>query len=133
MRTRRVLGGALIGLALATLPFWSYWHWGQQAESHMDHTPRHGGYLAMVGDHHLEVVRRDGHIEVFVSDARRLPLHPHTGWVKPTATRSKQLLRWENQRLFGALPAGSGEIEVTVVLDDGTWLVMSFPELEPAA
>jgi hypothetical protein len=42
---------------------------------HADHKPRHGGVVTMSGDRHVEiVVRRDGFIQLFVSDAVRAPI-----------------------------------------------------------
>src|SRR5262249_27859210 len=41
------------------------------------HKPRHGGVVTMVGDDHVEiVVRKDGTIQLFVSDAVRKPIAP---------------------------------------------------------
>jgi hypothetical protein len=44
---------------------------------HMDHDPRHGGILSMSGDQHIEtVVRPDGRVLLYVSDARRNEANP---------------------------------------------------------
>ena len=43
---------------------------------HMDHAPRHGGALVMIGDHHLEVVETARTIELYLSDAVRRPVTP---------------------------------------------------------
>jgi hypothetical protein len=90
----------------------------------MDHEPRHGGQLGMVGDHHIEVVRRRGQVEVFVSDAVRHPVRPRSGRVIFDSSVSEQLT-WENYRLIGA-DRPATEIEAQVVLDDGKHAALSF-------
>jgi hypothetical protein len=48
---------------------------GQATMPHGDHNPRHGGVVLMHGDLHYEVVlRRNGHYQVYFSDALRTPL-----------------------------------------------------------
>jgi hypothetical protein len=45
---------------------------------HSDHRPHHNGVVMMNGDNHVElIVRKDGVIEVFVTDAVRTPIQPH--------------------------------------------------------
>ncbi|MBK9367585.1 MAG: hypothetical protein IPN01_14910 [Deltaproteobacteria bacterium] len=39
-----------------------------------DHTPMHGGAVGMWGETHVELVRSEGAVRFFVSDARRVPL-----------------------------------------------------------
>src|SRR5262249_11817282 len=47
------------------------------SQPHADHDPRHGGVVTMVGDHHIEiVVRRDGTILLYPTDAVRRPIAP---------------------------------------------------------
>jgi hypothetical protein len=129
--TLRRLGGIALGALLATMPAWPYFSWGAAHSAHADHTPHHGGYLAMVGDHHLEVVQRRGELQVFVSDARRRPLRPSEGWLIIGPTRLKRPLRWHNHRLIGAMTERGQDVEVVVTLEDGTHLAMSFADLTP--
>ena len=120
----RYLGAAIAGLFLATLPFWRYVPFGGGAGAHMDHEPRHGGQLGMAGDHHIELVRRGGHVEVFVSDAQRRPIQPRSGHVVFDRTSDAPLL-WENHRMI-AQDRVATEIEAEVLLDDGRKVAISF-------
>ena len=79
----------------------------------------------MSGDHHIEVRRRDGKIETFVSDARRRPVRPAAGWVVLDGSEPVPL-NPEGDRLVGNDVASAREIETTVQLDDGTHLQMTF-------
>lgn len=48
-----------------------------QPKPHADHEPRHGGLVTMTGDNHVEmVVRRDGYLQLYISDAVRAPIDP---------------------------------------------------------
>ncbi len=115
---------ALAGLFLATLPFWRYLPLGGAVGAHMDHEPRHGGQLGMVGDHHIEVVRRRGLVEVFVSDASRRPVQPRSGRVIFDSTATEPLA-WKNHRLIAG-DRFATEIEAQVVLPDGQNAAISF-------
>lgn len=70
-------GAVVLGLALASMPYLMYaaraGH-GHAAGAHGDHEPHLGGQLAMVGDHHLELVRKGGRIHLYTSDAWRRPV-----------------------------------------------------------
>ncbi len=119
---------ARLTLALATGSFLfavPFLHFGIPGAAHSDHAPRHGGQLGMVGDHHLEVVRRGDTIEVFVSDAWRRPLTARGGRLRfdRAATRP---LRAAGDHLIGPDIAGSREVEAQVTLPDGTALALSF-------
>jgi hypothetical protein len=116
---------AAAGLFLATLPFWRYLPLGGVLGAHMDHEPRHGGQLGMTGDHHIEVVRRRGQVEVFVSDALRLPIAPASG-VVIFDRGTPAPLTWENHRLIAPDRPAASEIEVRVRLHDGKQLALSF-------
>ena len=78
---RAALGVAL-GAALSLTPFLRY-RWGAaHPTAHVDHAPRHGGVLGMVGDQHLEIVRAAGVVECHPSDAHRRPIEPVGGQVE---------------------------------------------------
>jgi hypothetical protein len=117
----RTVGAIGLGLALATIPFVRYRYASPHHGAHTDHAPRHGGVLGMVGDVHLEVVRRAGHIEVYPSDAYRRPLTARGGAV-----------RLDTGVTLPLEPAGDGllatrfrhdadprEVRCTVVLESG--------------
>ncbi len=117
--------GALLGAA----PFLRYTAPGH-AVPHANHDPRHGGQLVMVGDFHLELVARDGAVELFTSDALRRPLTPRLGSVTFDGGPA-QPLRWESQRMVAAAAHGAREAVVAVELTDGTRLSHRFALPEP--
>jgi hypothetical protein len=118
------------GLLLGTMPMWRYAHFGGSVESHMDHEPRHGGQLGMVGDAHVEMVRRLGKVQVYVSDAWRQPLAAADAWaVFDRSTKSP--LQWDGHRFVGDDEPAAREIEAVVMLADGRRLAISFDYEEP--
>ena len=124
--TPRRIGLAIaFGLALSSLPFLRYLDLGRAALPHVDHAPRHGGQLHMVGDRHLELVRRRGRIEVFTSDALRQPVAVRGGSLS-FDTREATPLRWDDHRLVAGDDAQAGAVEVVVILEDGTRLATRF-------
>ena len=110
------------GLALGALPFLRYAHLGHDAVPHANHAARHGGELVMVGDHHLEVVRQRGRVEVYASDAIRQPLRPRRGEITFEGDAAPVELVWEGHRLTGPDRANARAYRLLVVLDDGTRL-----------
>jgi hypothetical protein len=63
------------GSVLFALPFFQsgLGSAGHGGPSHMDHEPHHGGSLLMLGSHHIEVVQKEGSVELYRSDASRRP------------------------------------------------------------
>ncbi len=125
LTARRIAAAVAFGLFLATLPFWPYLVALRAIEPHTDHAPRHGGQLAMVGDHHIEVVRRRGLVEVFVSDAQRRPVDAAGCWLVFDNTE-KVALEPANDRWRAVDRPAAREIEATMLLVDGTRLAMEF-------
>jgi hypothetical protein len=123
MSRGRFAGALALGLVLASLPFAQYVRLG--GEAHVDHAPRHGGQLGMVGAYHVELARRRGMVEAFVSDAWRRPVRPRQGWVAFDGG-APELLSWDSYRLVGRDVTAGRVIEATVVLADGTRLAVSF-------
>ena len=91
MSLARRAASIAIGLALFAVPFLRYAHPGDAIAPHTDHRPRNGGALQMVGDYHLEVRRRMGQVEVFVSDAVRAPVRARSGWIRFGDTQREAL------------------------------------------
>ena len=121
----RWVGAIVAGLFLATLPYWRYLPLGGAVAAHMDHEPHHGGQLGMFGDHHIEVVRRRGRMEVFVSDAARRSLRPSA--VSVRLDRHAEIrLEWRDHRFVADAEDNANTIEVRVVLGGGTELAGSF-------
>ncbi len=131
MSVLRFVSAVALGLVLATVPFLRYAaseH--DHGKAHMDHTPHHGGQLGMVDDHHIEVVRRDGRVEVFVSDAHRRPVDAASGRLVFAADKTVALDKAEG-KLVGADVASARELGVEATLADGTKLVVAFAFPKP--
>lgn len=84
-----------------------------------DHTPLHGGIVAMSGDLHLEVLSlKSGEVRVWVTDAFRqpVPLAGRKGTVEVEGTVVPLVPAPGGEYLAGTLPAATSEREVTVRL-----------------
>ncbi len=124
MSSLRWLAALAVGGFLFASPFLRYSGAGHAGESHMNHEARHGGQLGMIGDHHIEAVLRDRTLEAFVSDAKRVPIEPRSGSIKVDGR--EQSLRWVGYRLLAHSVVVEGDVEIRVVLDDGTRLATTF-------
>lgn len=121
----RLTVAAAAGLLLATLPFLRYVHFGPPHEPHADHEPRHGGQLGMSGDHHLEIVRRSGRLEIFVSDARRRIVDAAGGRIAFDGGE-EVILEKRGGRFVTADRPAARRVGVVVLLEDGTRVEVDF-------
>lgn len=119
-----------LGLVLFAVPFLRYTHVGDATAAHVDHRPRNGGVLRMVGDYHLEVRRRLGRVEVFASDAVRAPLRARAGWVTFGQTHREPLTAAAD-RLTAPDRFPGQELRVEIELPDATVLSWDFGALQP--
>ena len=78
----------------------------------------------MVGDYHLEIVEKEGSVELFVSDALRRPLQA-TGGVAIFDSGAARPLAWSSYRLTSDRPALYSSAEYRVTLADGTPLAVT--------
>ena len=125
MTVGHTIAAAALGCVLAALPFLHFAHFGEHGAAHADHEPRHGGQLGMVGDHHVEVVRRRGQVQVFVSDAWRRPIESARAWAVFDDGVPQPLI-WSNHRHLGPDRADARTIGVEFLVSDGTRLATSF-------
>ncbi len=114
------------GLLLAALPFLLYGTSTHDHTAHTDHAPRHGGELFMVGDHHLEVVRAENRIELFVSDGSRRPQRSAEGQVE-LSDGARTAMRWYRGRLVADVESGSSARRFSVTLPDGVQIELRMP------
>lgn len=121
-------GALLAGTLLFALPFLQSGVGSDHAHgsSHMDHRPHHGGWLLMLGNHHLEVVERAGILELYVSDAQRRPLRPLSATIVFDEGR-EQTLEWSGYRLVVSKPAYYDWADYRVVLADAPALAIRLP------
>ena len=125
MSTAHWAGSIALGLALFAVPFLRYAHPGGAIAPHTDHRPRNGGVLQMIGDYHLEVRRRMGQVEVFVSDANRTPVRARSGWLS-VGGAPRERLHPGRDRLTAPDPSPHADLRVEVELEDASVLVWDF-------
>ena len=117
-------GAAAVGLGLGALIFVRYGWLAPPRAAHTDHAPRHGGVLGMVGDVHMEIVRRDGAIHVYLSDAHRRPLRAEGGQIAFEGGPAVPLV-WDQDHLTAPDDRRFDFVTCTVVLGTGEELNMS--------
>ena len=132
MSPTRALLATAAGLVLFAIPFVRYLHLGDPAAPHTDHRPRNGGVLRMVGDHHVELRRWRGRVEVFVSDAVRAPVRGTGGWLVLGGADRTRLVD-EGDRLVAAGVPPDAALAVELVLTDGDTLSWDFGRSVPTA
>jgi hypothetical protein len=125
MAKLRLFGAVVAGLVLASLPFFRYAGGLAHRSPHMDHTAHHGGQLGMAGERHIELLRRAGRVEVFVSDSQRRSLTVSRGRITFDGVDARPLVN-DGDRLIGEDVSSARNIEVSADLDDGTTLIMDF-------
>jgi hypothetical protein len=110
-----------LGVALALLPFLQFavghGH-SHSVEAHADHTSKHAGRVAMVGDHHMEVVESDEKLRVFVSDALRRPLRPQRGDVR-FDDGERLAMEWRTSHFSIRRESPRFATDLSIELDDG--------------
>lgn len=128
--TLRRAGAVAVGLALGATWFVRYGAGGAHGDAHQDHTAHHGGIVGMVGDVHMEIVRADDALSVYLSDAYRRPLRARGGTAAfehgPTIS-----LTWNGASLSAPDVPQSVFVTCTAHLANGTTVEMSVA-LEPA-
>lgn len=117
MKASRIVPAVLAGVVLGSMPWWRYAAYIEPATPHADHEPRHGGELAMAGDHHIELHRRGTSVEVYVSDASRRPVEPRAVALVIDGATSTDL-RWDGYRFVGTIGPEGAEYEVQAQLED---------------
>jgi hypothetical protein len=131
----RSLGYLCAGLVLFALPFLSLGVGSREQHelgAHLDHWPRHGGQLMMVGDYHLEVVDAAPAIAVYASDARRWPLLPLSGRVALNGAPPRTLDR-QGDHLVAPADTGWSSAAIEVTLTGGQVLAVTVARADLAA
>ena len=120
-------GAIAAGLALFALPFFqSGFGDGHAGAAHMDHVPHHGGSLVMLGDHHLELVRSAGQVELYVSDSERRPLVPRAASVAFDGGE-RRMLAWSGYRSVAHAPERFEWADYRIDVGSGPPLAIRLP------
>jgi hypothetical protein len=116
------------GLALAGLPFFQSGLGGRGhgGALHMDHAPHHGGKLLMLGNHHLEIVEKQGELELFVSDAERRPVRPEAATIA-FDTDPPRTFAWASYRMTVSKPAAYEWADYRIALANQPPLAIRLP------
>jgi hypothetical protein len=131
VRHARLAVAVVVGLVLGTMPWWRYAAPGLSGGAHASHDPAYGGQLAMVGEHHVELVRDGRRLEVHVSDAWRRPVRPLALHAVVDGGPSLPL-EWQGHRFVGAYAGRAHEIETIVTLpESGETLRVAFHVGDP--
>lgn len=121
----RRVGAVAVGLGLGGAMLLPYV--GGHPEPHADHAAHHGGVLGMVGDTHMEIVWRDGRVDVFVSDAYRRPLRARGGELTFEGEEEGPAVPLTRTGTYLTAPddARCGVVTCNVVLEDGAEVYMT--------
>ena len=120
-----VAAAVVAGVVLAALPFWRYAAPFWSGIPHVDHEPWYDGQLGMTGDHHVELVRSERGVEVYVSDAWRRPVRVANASLAVDGGTPIEL-RADEERLVAETRLDGSEATVTAVLSDGKRLAITF-------
>ena len=99
---------------------------GRDSGAHMDHAPRHGGRLLMLGNHHLEIVEDTGRLRLYVSDSARQPLHSLQASVAFDGA-APQTLKPSGYALTAPRPAGYRYADYRIALAGAADLTIRLP------
>ena len=123
------IAAIVVGLVLFAMPFLRYGFGGGHSHAagpHSDHGARHGGYLVMLYDYHLELVEHQDAVELYLSDAFRRPLRPASCEVT-FDDRPPTPCEWRSHRSVVAKPIGAKSGVYRVWVEEGAPLTVKFP------
>ncbi|MFN2377317.1 MAG: hypothetical protein ABR538_12325 [Candidatus Binatia bacterium] len=123
-------GALTAGVILFMLPFLQSGLFGSQAHGgapHMNHEPRHGGRLLMLGDRHLEIVEEGTSLELYVSDAERRPLKALAASIA-FDDGERQPLLWSGYRLVVERPTHYAWADYRIHLAGDPLITIRLPE-----
>lgn len=123
-------GAAAAGAVLFALPFLQSGLFGSHAHGgarHMNHEPRHGGRLLMLGDRHLEIVEGATTLELYVSDAERRPLKALAATIAFDGAGPQPLV-WSGYRLVVDRPARYAWADYRIELAGEPLISVRLPE-----